>query len=126
LGFLPKPVPTFPDSLRSMCQLSLSPAEFFSVKAKTAPPCFRASFRSASLALSASLMASNASDDGNLSALGSASARLGGEGFFTVLERHSIESLDRSVRLRPTMGEREVGVCRRPGAEPRGTGSAWF
>jgi len=58
-----------------MFQLSFSPLVFFSVKAKTAPPCLMASFRSASLALMASLMASKAADDGNLSVSGLASAR---------------------------------------------------
>lgn len=51
-----------------MCQLSVSPAEFFSVKAKTALPSFKASLRSASLAVRTLLMASKAAEDGNLSA----------------------------------------------------------
>jgi hypothetical protein len=67
VGFEPNPFPTSPFSLRSMCQLSVSPALFLSVNAKTAPPCFTASFRSASEAVSALLMASNASEDGNAS-----------------------------------------------------------
>ena len=62
------PVATLPVSLRSMCQLSVSPALFLRVKAKTALPCLMASLRSASLAPSASLMASKAGEAGNLSA----------------------------------------------------------
>ena len=58
--------------LRSMFQLSVSPAAFLRVKAKMALPCFRASLRSASLALRAAWIASKASEEGNLSALPSA------------------------------------------------------
>ena len=50
-----------------MCQLSVSPAAFLSVNPKMAPPCLMASLRSASLAVSAELMASNAAEEGNLS-----------------------------------------------------------
>lgn len=67
VGFVPNPLPTVPVCLRSMCQLSVSPALFFSVKAKTALPCLMASFLSASLAVRAELMASKAAEDGNLS-----------------------------------------------------------
>lgn len=67
VGFSPRPLPTVPVFFRSMCQLSVSPAAFFSVKAKTAFPCLIASFLSASL-VSASLMASKAAEEGNLSA----------------------------------------------------------
>jgi len=66
VGLSPRPLPTTPLSFRSMCQLSVSPAAFLRVKAKTALPCLMASFLSASL-LSASLMASKAADEGNLS-----------------------------------------------------------
>ena len=58
--------------LRSMFQLSVSPAAFLRVKAKMALPCFRASLRSASLALRAAWIASKASEEGNLSTLPSA------------------------------------------------------
>lgn len=51
-----------------MCQLSVSPAAFLRLKAKTALPCLIASLRSASLAWRALLMASKAADEGNLSA----------------------------------------------------------
>ena len=78
LAFSGSPLLTWPFSLRSMCQLSVSPAEFLRVNAKTALPCLMASFLSASLAFRASLMASKAAEDGNLSACaeGSMSARL--------------------------------------------------
>jgi len=56
-----------PFSLRSMCQLSVSPALFFSVNAKKAFPCLMASFLSASLEFRAELIASKAADEGNLS-----------------------------------------------------------
>lgn len=67
VGFSPSPLPTVPLFFRSMCQLSVSPAAFFSVKAKTAFPCLIASFLSASLAERASLMASKAAEEGYLS-----------------------------------------------------------
>ncbi len=67
VGFSPKPLATLPVSTRSMCQLSVSPAAFFNVKAKTAPPFLMASFRAASLLLMALLMASKAADEGKLS-----------------------------------------------------------
>lgn len=66
-GFSPRPLPTSPLFLRSMCQLSVSPAAFLRVKAKTALPCFMASLRSASLAVSTLLISSNAAEAGNLS-----------------------------------------------------------
>jgi hypothetical protein len=59
-----------PFSFRSMCQLSVSPAVFLSVNAKTALPCLIASFLSASLACREALMASKAAEEGNLSANG--------------------------------------------------------
>jgi hypothetical protein len=68
VGFVPRPVPTSPFCLRSMCQLSVSPAAFFRVKAKTAFPCLTASFFSASLEFRAALMASKAAEEGNFSA----------------------------------------------------------
>lgn len=64
VGFSPSPFPTVPFSLRSMCQLSVSPALFFKVKAKTALADLRALLRAASSALRASLMASKASEAG--------------------------------------------------------------
>jgi len=67
VGFSPRPVETAPLFLRSMFQLSVSPAAFLRVKAKTALPCLMASLRSASLALRASLISSKATDEGNLS-----------------------------------------------------------
>lgn len=67
VGFSGSPFITSPFSLRSMCQLSVSPAAFLSVNPNTAPPCLMASLRSASLAVSAELMASNAAEAGNLS-----------------------------------------------------------
>lgn len=50
-----------------MFQLSVSPAAFLRVKAKTALPCFMASLRSASEALRALLISSKAAEAGNLS-----------------------------------------------------------
>lgn len=61
------PVATLPDSLRSMCQLSVSPALFLRVKAKTALPCLMASLRSSGLESRAEAMASKATEEGNLS-----------------------------------------------------------
>lgn len=66
VGFSPRPLATVPFSLRSICQLSVSPALFFMLKAKMALPCLIASFRSASLC-KASLIASKATEEGNLS-----------------------------------------------------------
>lgn len=65
VGLSPRPFPTSPLFLRSICQLSVSPALFFNVKAKTACPCLTASLRSASDAVRASLIASKASEEGN-------------------------------------------------------------
>ena len=67
MGFSPRPLETAPLFFRSMFQLSVSPAAFLRVKAKTALPCFMASLRSASLALRASLIWSKAAEAGNLS-----------------------------------------------------------
>jgi hypothetical protein len=67
VGLLPSPLPTVPLCLRSMCQLSVSPALFFNVKANTAFPCLMASFLSASLEVRALLIASKPADEGNLS-----------------------------------------------------------
>ena len=61
------PVATLPDSLSSMCQLSVSPALFLRVKAKTALPCLMASLRSSGLESRAEAMASKATEEGNLS-----------------------------------------------------------
>lgn len=68
VGLVGRPLAAWPFSFRSMCQLSVSPALFLRVKAKTALPCLIASFRSASLELRAALMASKAAEEGNLSA----------------------------------------------------------
>ncbi len=67
VGLVPSPLPTLPASLRSMCQLSVSPALFFRVKAKMAFPCLMASARSASLAFRDSLMTSKAAEAGKAS-----------------------------------------------------------
>lgn len=67
VGLSPSPLPTSPLLLRSMCQLSVSPALFFSVNAKTALPCLIAALRSASDEVSALLMTSKASEEGNAS-----------------------------------------------------------
>lgn len=67
VGFVPSPFPTSPFSLRSICQLSVSPALFLSVKAKTAFPCLIASLRSASDAVKALLMTSKAPEAGKAS-----------------------------------------------------------
>lgn len=64
VGLSPSPFPTSPLFFKSMCQLSVSPALFFSVNANTAFPCLMASFLSASDER-ALLMASKASDEGN-------------------------------------------------------------
>lgn len=66
MGLSPSPLPTSPLFLRSMCQLSVSPAAFLRVKANTALPCLMAVFFSAG-SLRAELMASKAADEGNLS-----------------------------------------------------------
>lgn len=69
-AFLPagaSPFATSPFSFKSMCQLSVAPAPFFNVKAKIALPFLMASFRSASLEWSDSLMASKATDEGKAS-----------------------------------------------------------
>lgn len=80
MGLAPVPVATLPDSLRSMCQLSVSPALFLRVKAKTALACLMASLRTSSL-VSASEMASKAAEEGNLSvSASSAGGILGGGG----------------------------------------------
>lgn len=67
MGLVPRPLATAPFSFRSICQLSVSPALFFNVNAKTAFPCLIASFRSASLDCKESLIASKAAEEGNLS-----------------------------------------------------------
>jgi hypothetical protein len=59
-----RPFRTSPLSFKSMCQLSVSPALFFSVNANMALPFLMASLRSVSEDWRASLMASNASEDG--------------------------------------------------------------
>ena len=64
---LSRPWTTLPSLARSMNQLSVSPAGFFSVMPNTALPFLIASLRSASLELRTSLMASNATEEGNLS-----------------------------------------------------------
>ena len=64
VGFVPSPFPTSPFSFKSMCQLSVSPALFLSVKAKTAFPCLIASLRSASEEVKALLITSKASEAG--------------------------------------------------------------
>ena len=98
VGLVPTPEPTAPFSFRSICQLSVSPALFFNVKAKTALPCLIASFRSASLDCRASLIASKATEEGNLSAQQNKTkvsllwSKLGGAqslvDYLTVLETH--------------------------------------
>lgn len=65
VGFSPRPLETLPSFLRSRFQLSVSPAGFLRVKAKTAPPCLMASWRSESLAR-AWLIWSKAAEAGNL------------------------------------------------------------
>ena len=67
VGLSPRPFSTVPLVFRSIFQLSVSPALFLRVKAKTALPCFIASFRSASEDWRELLMISNASDEGNAS-----------------------------------------------------------
>jgi hypothetical protein len=89
VGFSPSPFPTSPLLLRSMCQLSVSPALFFSVNANTAFPCLIASLRSASEAVRALLITSKASEEGNASAKSlSYWLRREEEGENTILERH--------------------------------------
>lgn len=66
LAFFPSgaaPFPTVPVSFKSMCQLSVLPSPFFSVKPKMAPPFLMASLRSLS-SLRASAIRSKADDDG--------------------------------------------------------------
>jgi hypothetical protein len=70
---------TSPVSLRSTYQLPVSPELFFKVKAKMALACLIASFLSAGLDESASLMASKAADEGNLAVNGSSVTE---KGFF--------------------------------------------
>lgn len=65
VGLSPRPLVTSPLVLRSMFQLSVSPALFLRVKAKTALPCLMASLRSASEEVRAALMVSKASEAGN-------------------------------------------------------------
>lgn len=65
VGFSPSPFPTSPFFFKSICQLSVSPALFLRVNAKTASACLIASLRSASEAVSALLMRSKASEEGN-------------------------------------------------------------
>jgi hypothetical protein len=89
VGLSPSPFPTSPLFFRSICQLSVSPALFFNVKANTAFPCLIASFRSASDDWRAALMASKASEEGKASSrrisLISSKRRAASS---TVLERH--------------------------------------
>ena len=61
------PLATSPFSFKSMCQLSVSPALFFSVKAKTALPCLTASLRSVGEDWRESLIASNPAEEGKAS-----------------------------------------------------------
>lgn len=65
VGLSPRPFVTSPLLLRSMFQLSVSPALFFRVKANTAFPCFMAFLRSASEEVRALLIRSKASEAGN-------------------------------------------------------------
>jgi hypothetical protein len=91
VGLSPSPFATSPLVLKSMCQLSVSPALFFNVKANTALPCLIASFRSASEEVRAALMSSKACDEGKASAR--ASAFVNGQHICTgptVLERHLV------------------------------------
>lgn len=67
VGF-PRPLPTRPDSFKSTCQLSVSPALFLMVNAKTPLACLMAALRSLSEPLSTLSMASKALLEGNLSA----------------------------------------------------------
>jgi len=67
VGFSPSPFPTSPLFLRSMCQLSVSPALFFNVNANTAFACLMASLRSASEDLRVSLIVSKAAEEGKAS-----------------------------------------------------------
>jgi len=69
VGFSPSPFPTSPLFLRSMCQLSVSPALFFNVNANTAFACLMASLRSASEDLRVSLIVSKAAEEGKASFL---------------------------------------------------------
>lgn len=64
VGLSPRPFPTSPLVRRSRCQLSVSPALFFRVKAKTELACLMASLRAASV-LRAALIISKASEAGN-------------------------------------------------------------
>jgi hypothetical protein len=68
VGLSPRPLETTPLFLRSTFQLSVSPALFFRVKAKTEPACLMAFLRSASSLERASLIASKASEAGNAAA----------------------------------------------------------
>lgn len=90
VGLSPRPFPTSPLFLRSICQLSVSPALFFNVKANTAFPCLTASLRSASEAVRASFITSKASEEGNASTVCQRLSGLarGGKVGVTVLERH--------------------------------------
>ncbi len=63
-AFSGTPLPTSPFDFRSIYQLSVSPALFLSVKAKTALPFLTASFRSASSEWRELLMASKAAEEG--------------------------------------------------------------
>lgn len=61
------PLPTVPDSLRSMYHFSSSPALFLSWKTKMAPPFLMASSRPASSLARDCAMASKATEEGKLS-----------------------------------------------------------
>lgn len=65
VGLSPSPLLTTPSFFRSMCQLSVSPALFLRVKAKTDCPILMAFLRSASSDWRDALMASKASEAGN-------------------------------------------------------------
>lgn len=63
VGLSPRPLLTSPFVLRSMFQLSVSPALFLRVKAKIAAPCLMASFLSFSVER-AEFIASKAAEEG--------------------------------------------------------------
>ena len=90
VGLSPRPFVTSPLVLRSMFQLSVSPALFFRVKAKTALPCLIAFFRSVSSEVRALLITLKASEAGNAAASLVSKVWLAWspERVVTVLERH--------------------------------------
>jgi hypothetical protein len=111
VGFSPRPLPTSPLFFRSICQLSVSPALFFNVKANTAFPCLIASFRSASDAWRAALMASKASDEGKLS-IGRINDLFGKTlgTFGTFLQRHGVVEFVK-IDLQGSPSESDFGHC---------------